>query len=697
MINVPELFGSMVFGDREMKKRLSPETYKALKTTISADAALSPALADEIAEAMKNWAIEKGATHYTHWFQPMTGLPAEKHDSFIDPQEGGSVIMTFKGKELIKGEPDASSFPSGGMRETAEARGYTAWDPTSYAFVMGTTLYIPTCFISYTGEILDKKTPLLRSMSAVSKVAAKLANLLGVKCKSVKSTVGPEQEYFLIDKQLYNARKDLIYTGRTLFGAAPPKGQELEDQYFGSIRTRVMEFMEDVDMQLWKLGVNAKTRHNEVAPCQHELAPVYSSINVATDHNLLTMEVLKKTAEKHGLACLLHEKPFKGVNGSGKHNNWSISTDTGVNLLSPGKDPANNLLFLATVAAVIEAVHKHSDLLRLSVATAGNDHRLGANEAPPAIISVYLGDQIKALFDAIEAGKPYKAAKSARTEIGVDVIPDFEKDNSDRNRTSPFAFTGNKFEFRALGSSLNIGCPNVMINVAVADAMEGMVEKLSKVKPENMEKEVRKLIKETYSAHKAVVFNGNNYSDEWIKVESKKRGLPEIKSTPEALPYYTRPDNIALFEHFGIFSARECEARKEILLEQYAKVINIEAHTMYKMTAKQILPACVEFMNVLSESVRRKKDLDMTYDYEGSVLYKASRLVDAAYAQNNVLADLRKAAAGMTDIEAQTKYLHDVVLAQMEALRATVDELELLISSDYWPLPSYGDMLFYQD
>ncbi len=697
MINVPELFGSMVFGDREMKKRLSPETYKALKTTISADAALSPALADEIAEAMKNWAIEKGATHYTHWFQPMTGLPAEKHDSFIDPQEGGSVIMTFKGKELIKGEPDASSFPSGGMRETAEARGYTAWDPTSYAFVMGTTLYIPTCFISYTGEILDKKTPLLRSMSAVSKVAAKLANLLGVKCKSVKSTVGPEQEYFLIDKQLYNARKDLIYTGRTLFGAAPPKGQELEDQYFGSIRTRVMEFMEDVDMQLWKLGVNAKTRHNEVAPCQHELAPVYSSINVATDHNLLTMEVLKKTAEKHGLACLLHEKPFKGVNGSGKHNNWSISTDTGVNLLSPGKDPTNNLLFLATVAAVIEAVHKHSDLLRLSVATAGNDHRLGANEAPPAIISVYLGDQIKAIFDAIEAGKPYKAAKSARTEIGVDVIPDFEKDNSDRNRTSPFAFTGNKFEFRALGSSLNIGCPNVMINVAVADAMEGMVEKLSKVKPENMEKEVRKLIKETYSAHKAVVFNGNNYSDEWIKVESKKRGLPEIKSTPEALPYYTRPDNIALFEHFGIFSARECEARKEILLEQYAKVINIEAHTMYKMTAKQILPACVEFMNVLSESVRRKKDLDMTYDYEGSVLYKASRLVDAAYAQNNVLADLRKAAAGMTDIEAQTKYLHDVVLAQMEALRATVDELELLISSDYWPLPSYGDMLFYQD
>lgn len=697
MINVPEMFGSMVFNDKEMKKRLSQETYKALKTTISGDKALSPKLADEIADAMKEWAIEKGATHYTHWFQPMTGLPAEKHDSFIDPQEGGSVIMTFKGKELIKGEPDASSFPSGGMRETAEARGYTAWDPTSYAFVMGTTLYIPTCFISYTGEVLDKKTPLLRSMAAIGDVATKLANILGVKCSAVKSTVGPEQEYFLIDKELYNARKDLIYTGRTLFGAAPPKGQELEDQYFGSIRSRVMAFMEDVDAQLWKLGVNAKTRHNEVAPCQHELAPVYASINVSADHNLLTMEVLKKTAERHGLACLLHEKPFKGVNGSGKHNNWSISTDTGINLLSPGKDPANNLLFLLSVSAVIEAVHKHSDLLRLSVASAGNDHRLGANEAPPAIISVYLGDQLKAIFDAIEEGKAYKEANTVRTSIGVSAIPDFEKDTSDRNRTSPFAFTGNKFEFRALGSALNIGCPNVMINVAVADAMEGMVKKLSKVKPENLEKEVRKLIKETYTAHKAVVFNGNNYSDEWINVESKKRGLPEIKSTPEALQYYTLPENVALFEHFGIFKQRECEARKEILLEQYAKVINIEAHTMYKMTAKQILPACVEFMNVLSKSIKNKKALDMSYDYEGSVLYKSSRLVDKAYAQNNELEALRLKAAGMTDSSESATYLHDVVLVKMEALRATIDELELLISSDYWPLPSYGDMLFYQD
>lgn len=697
MLNVPEMFGSMVFNDKEMKKRLSAETYKALKTTISDDKALSPKLADEIAEAMKEWAIEKGATHYTHWFQPMTGLPAEKHDSFIDPQPGGSVIMTFKGKELIKGEPDASSFPSGGMRETAEARGYTAWDPTSYAFVMGTTLYIPTCFISFTGEVLDKKTPLLRSMAAISEVATKLANILGVKCSSVKSTVGPEQEYFLIDKELYNARKDLIYTGRTLFGAAPPKGQELEDQYFGAIRTRVMAFMEDVDEQLWKLGVNAKTRHNEVAPCQHELAPVYASINVATDHNLLTMEVLKKTAEKHGLACLLHEKPFKGVNGSGKHNNWSISTDTGINLLAPGKDPSNNLLFLLSISAVIEAVHKHSDLLRLSVASAGNDHRLGANEAPPAIISVYLGDHLKAIFDAIEEGKTYKEAGSVKTAIGVGAVPDFEKDNSDRNRTSPFAFTGNKFEFRALGSALNIGCPNVMINVAVADAMEGMVAKLSKVKPENLEKEARKLIKSTYAEHKAVVFNGNNYSEEWIKVESKKRGLPEIKSTPEALQYYTLPENVALFEHFGIFKQRECEARKEILLEQYAKVINIEAHTMFKMTAKQILPACVEFMNVLSKSIKNKKSLDMSYDYEGSVLYKSGRLVDKAYAQNNELESLRLKAASMNGASESAMYLHDVVLVKMEELRATIDELELLISSDYWPLPSYGDMLFYQD
>ena len=696
-MNVPELFGSMVFNDGEMKKRLTPETYKALKMTVSSGAALSPKLADEIAEAMKVWAIEKGATHYTHWFQPMTGLPAEKHDSFIDPQQGGSVIMTFKGKELIKGEPDASSFPSGGMRATAEARGYTVWDPTSYAFVIGTTLYIPTCFVSYTGEVLDKKTPLLRSMDALSNIATKFARLFGVECDRVNCTVGSEQEYFLIDRDLYNSRKDLRYTGRTLFGAEPPKGQELEDQYFGSIRTRVMEYMEDVDEQLWKLGVSAKTRHNEVAPSQHELAPVYESVNVATDHNLLTMEVLKKTAERHGLACLLHEKPFKGVNGSGKHNNWSISTDTGINLLSPGKDPANNLLFLSTVAAVIKAVHKHADLFRLSVATAGNDHRLGANEAPPAIISVYLGDQLTDIFDAIESGKKYKSGAAAKTGIGVSAVPDFTKDNSDRNRTSPFAFTGNKFEFRALGSSLNIGCPNMMINVAVADAMESMVEVLEKVKPADFEKTVRKLIKDIYLEHKAIVFNGNNYSSEWIDVESKKRGLPEIKSTPEALLHYTLPENVELLSRYGVLTARECAARKEILLEQYAKVINIEAYTMYKMTAKMILPACVEFMNVLSESVSRKKELGMSYDYEGSVLYKTSKLVDEAYAKNNKLEELRKTAAGMSDIEKQTMYLHDVVLAEMDDLRGVIDSLELLCSSDYWPLPSYGDMLFYAD
>ena len=567
-MNVPELFGSMVFNDGEMKKRLTPETYKALKSTVSSGAALSSKLADEIAEAMKEWAIEKGATHFTHWFQPMTGLPAEKHDSFIDPQSGGSVIMTFKGKELIKGEPDASSFPSGGMRATAEARGYTVWDPTSYAFVIGTTLYIPTCFVSYTGEVLDKKTPLLRSMDAISNVATRFARAFGVKCDRVNCTVGPEQEYFLIDRKMYNARKDLRYTGRTLFGAEPPKGQELEDQYFGAIRTRVMAFMEDVDVQLWKLGVSAKTRHNEVAPSQHELAPVYATVSVATDHNLLTMEVLKKTAERHGLACLLHEKPFKGVNGSGKHNNWSISTDPGVTLLSPGKDPANNLLFLATVAAVIKAVHEHADLLRLSVATAGNDHRLGANEAPPAIISIYLGDQLSDIFEAIASGKKYKSGAASRAAVGVSAVPDFTKDNSDRNRTSPFAFTGNKFEFRALGSALNIACPNMMINVIVADAMESMLETLEKASPADFEKTAKKLIKETYLAHKAIVFNGNNYSSEWIDIESKKRGLPEIKSPPEALPYYTLPKNVELLSRYGVLTARECEARKEILLEQ---------------------------------------------------------------------------------------------------------------------------------
>lgn len=694
MINVPETFGSMVFNDAEMSKRLSPATYKALKSTMYVDSALPVELADEIAEAMKIWAIEKGATHYTHWFQPMTGLPAEKHDSFIEPQTNGTVIMTFKGKELIKGEPDASSFPSGGMRETAEARGYTAWDPTSYAFVMGTTLYVPTCFISYTGEVLDKKTPLLRSMSAINKVATRLANLLGVKCESVRTTVGAEQEYFLIDKELHDARKDLRYTGRTLFGAPPPKGQELEDQYFGAIRPRVMAFMEDVDMKLWKLGVNSKTRHNEVAPCQHELAPVYSSINVATDHNLLTMEVLKKTAEEHGLACLLHEKPFKGVNGSGKHDNWSISTDTGVNFLSPGKDPSKNILFLMTVTAVIQAVHEHADLLRLSVATAGNDHRLGANEAPPAIMSVYLGDDLKAVFDAIEAGTSYKTCH-AKTCIGVRAVPEFEKDTSDRNRTSPFAFTGNKFEFRALGSSLNIACPNVMINVSVADAMEKMVAQLEKASPENIEKEAIALIRKTFAEHKAVVFNGNNYSEEWINVESKKRGLPEIKSTPDALLNYTRPENVALFEHFGIFKARECEARKNILLEQYAKVINIEAHTMYKITAKQILPACVEFMNVLAQSIAKKKELGASCEYETDALKEASALVDKAYDQNKALEKARLKSAGMSDLEAQTKYLHDFVLEKMEKMRTTIDKLELIISSAYWPFPSYGDLLYY--
>ena len=698
MSTVSDYFGCLVFDDRVMKANLSADVYASLRRTIDEGAKLDASVANAVAAAMKDWAVAHGATHYTHWFQPLTGITAEKHDSFISPAPDGGVIMDFSGKELIKGEPDASSFPSGGLRATFEARGYTAWDPTSYAFIKGKTLCIPTAFCSYGGEALDKKTPLLRSMEALNRQAMRILKLFGntdVKC--VRTNVGPEQEYFLVDKEMYEQRKDLIFTGRTLFGAKSPKGQEMDDHYFGVIKPRVAAYMEDLNEELWKLGILAKTEHNEVAPAQHELAPIYTTTNIATDHNQLTMEIMQKVAAKHGLVCLLHEKPFAGVNGSGKHNNWSMATDTGVNLLSPGETPYENAQFLLFLCAVIKAVDDYQDLLRLSVATAGNDHRLGANEAPPAIISVYLGDQLKAIFDAIEEGKTYKAGKASKIEIGVDVIPDFEKDNSDRNRTSPFAFTGNKFEFRALGSSLNIGCPNVMINVAVADAIERMVNILSDVKAEDFEAAVRKLIRDTYKEHKAIVFNGNNYSEEWINVESKKRGLPEIKSTPDALPYYTKPENVELFKHFGIFSERECEARKNILLEQYAKVINIEAHTMYKMTAKQILPACAEFMNVLSESVKSKKDLGMSYDYEGSVLYKISRLVDKAYAQNNELEELRRTASNISGIEEQTKYLHDTVLAHMDSLRDTVDQLELLVSSDYWPLPSYGDMLFYQD
>ena len=691
-MNVPELFGSMVFNDREMKKSLSSSAYNALCLTMRSGCQLPEGIADEVAEAMKNWAIKKGATHFTHWFQPMTGLPAEKHDSFIEPSGGGAVIMTFSGKELIKGEPDASSFPTGGIRETCEARGYTAWDPTSYAFVRGTTLYIPTCFISYTGEVLDKKTPLLKSEEIVSRAALRLTKLFGVPAEMVNVTCGVEQEYFLIDRELYNARKDLIYTGRTLFGAAPPKGQELEDQYFGSIKPRVLAFMEDVDKELWELGVNAKTRHNEVAPCQHEIAPVFSRVNVAADHNLLTMEVLKTTAEKHGLMCLLHEKPFSGVNGSGKHNNWSMSTDSGLNLFNPGKHPEDNYLFLCSIVSVVAGVHRHADLLRLSVASAGNDHRLGASEAPPAIISVFLGDEIKNILDSIESGGAIKKTVSRKTSIGVNSVANFETDSNDRNRTSPVAFTGNKFEFRALGSALNISCPNVMINISVAEAMDDLADLIEKDSGPIKDRAIR-AIKKLYSEHKAVVFNGNNYSDEWINVESKKRGLPEIKTTPEALMRYTLPENLKLFEKLGLFTPREAEARKVILLEQYSKVINIEAHTMFKITAKEFLPACASFAGALAGTISSKASVGASHAYETDVLAKVSSLTDKAYALNNKLEEMRKEAALMP-LNKRVMALKDSIIPGMNDLRSVIDSLELLVDRDYWPMPSYGDMLF---
>ncbi len=599
MTNVPELFGTLVFNDKVMKERLPKETYTALKQTVESGASLDPALANTIAAVMKDWAIEHGATHYTHWFQPMTGITAEKHDSFISPNGDGTVIMNFSGKELIHGEPDASSFPSGGLRSTFEARGYTAWDPSSYAFIKDSALCIPTAFISYSGQVLDKKTPLLRSMRAISKQAVRVLHALGETAVSrVNATVGAEQEYFLIDKSLWKKRKDLIFTGRTLFGARPPKGQELEDHYFGNIRPRVIAFMDDLDRELWKLGVLAKTRHNEVAPAQHELAPIFAEVNVATDHNQLTMEVMKKIADRHDLVCLLHEKPFAGVNGSGKHNNWSISADTGSNLLDPGKTPETNTRFLLFLTAILKAVDEHQDLLRLSVASAGNDHRLGANEAPPAIISVFLGDELTGILESMQSGKTYAGKKSSKMQV-AESIPAFMSDTTDRNRTSPFAFTGNKFEFRSLGSTFNIACPNVMLNTAVADVLAEFADRLTAAA--DPAKEALKIVTETYAAHKRIVFNGNNYSDEWVK-EAEKRGLLNLKTTPEALPYYSRPENLAMFARHGVYTGEEIKAREEILLENYCKVINIEALTMIDMAGKQIIPACIRYMASLASA-----------------------------------------------------------------------------------------------
>ena len=695
MKKVSDYFGANVFNDAKMQERLPKPVYKALRKTIENGDALDISIANVVAHAMKDWAIEMGCTHYTHWFQPMTGVTAEKHDSFISPKSEGEVIMEFSGKELIKGEPDASSFPSGGIRATFEARGYTTWDPTSPAFVRDKTLYIPTAFCSYTGEVLDKKTPLLRSMEKLSNEAVKVLNLLGkTDVYRVTTTVGPEQEYFLIDKEMYDQRPDLMYTGRTLFGAMAPKGQELADHYFGSIKTRVSDFMHDLDEELWKLGVFAKTKHNEVAPSQHELAPVFSTANIATDHNELTMEVMKKIAEKHGLVCLLHEKPFAGVNGSGKHNNWSISTNTGENLLKPGKNPEDNLQFQLFLAAVVKAVDEYQDLLRITVASSGNDHRLGANEAPPAIISMYLGDDLGALVESIIEGKDYKSHKAARMETGVEALPDFKKDNSDRNRTSPFAFTGNKFEFRALGSSLNIACPNYMLNTMVAEELKGFYAELKDA--EDLDSALKALIRKVLTEHKRIIFNGDNYSDEWVE-EAEKRGLCNYKSLPDAMEHYIDKKNVDLFASNGIVTEAEMRARYEIELEQYSKLLNIEALTMLQMAKKDIAPAVMTFTKELSEAVAVKKSVSSSLSTyaEEQVLESLSDKLEQFVKKTGELEDsLAKASDCAEDNLALAKYYRNTVFELMQELRAIGDSMESETYSEYWPYPSYGEILF---
>ena len=694
-INVPDIFASMVFNDDVMRERLPKDVYKSLRKTIDDGKDLDITVANAVANAMKDWAIEKGATHYTHWFQPMTGITAEKHDSFISPTADGRIIMEFSGKELIKGEPDASSFPSGGLRATFEARGYTAWDPTSYAFIKDHSLYIPTAFCSYGGEVLDKKTPLLRSMEALSAQAVRILRLFGDSTtKRVITTVGPEQEYFLVDKKLYDERPDLIYTGRTLFGARAPKGQELEDHYFGAIKPRIAAFMQELDEELWKLGVLAKTKHNEVAPAQHELAPIFSTTNVATDHNQLTMETMKNVALRHGLVCLLHEKPFAGVNGSGKHNNWSISTDTGKNLLEPGKLPQENAQFLLFLAAVIKGVDEYLDLLRISVASAGNDHRLGANEAPPAIISIFLGDELTAILHAIETGTVYGGTLRVNMEIGVNVLPSFTKDTTDRNRTSPFAFTGNKFEFRSLGSQLNIACPNIMLNTIIADELEQFADELEG--KEDFNGALNALIKRVIKEHKRIIFNGDGYADAW-KAEAAKRGLTNLPTTVDALPHYTDEKNVKLFTKHKIYTEVEMQSRQDIILETYAKTINIEALTASDMVKRDILPAVSSYVAELASGVATKKAIsdDIPCEAELDIIKRLSGLQDCAYkklaALDNAIIGVKE--VGEDPIEVAT-YYKDSVITAMTELRAVVDEMETLVSSDYWPYPSYGDLMF---
>ena len=694
-INVPDIFASMVFNDDVMRERLPKDVYKSLRKTIDNGKDLDITVANAVANAMKDWAIEKGATHYTHWFQPMTGITAEKHDSFISPTADGRIIMEFSGKELIKGEPDASSFPSGGLRATFEARGYTAWDPTSYAFIKDHSLFIPTAFCSYGGEVLDKKTPLLRSMEALSAQAVRILRLFGDSTtKRVITTVGPEQEYFLVDKKLYDERPDLIYTGRTLFGARAPKGQELEDHYFGAIKPRIAAFMQELDEELWKLGVLAKTKHNEVAPAQHELAPIFSTTNVATDHNQLTMETMKNVALRHGLVCLLHEKPFAGVNGSGKHNNWSISTDTGKNLLEPGKLPQENAQFLLFLAAVIKGVDEYQDLLRISVASAGNDHRLGANEAPPAIISIFLGDELTAILHAIETGTVYGGTLRVNMEIGVNVLPSFTKDTTDRNRTSPFAFTGNKFEFRSLGSQLNIACPNIMLNTIIADELEQFADELEG--KEDFNGALNALIKRVIKEHKRIIFNGDGYADAW-KTEAAKRGLTNLPTTVDALPHYTDEKNVKLFTKHKIYTEVEMQSRQDIILETYAKTINIEALTASDMVKRDILPAVSSYVAELASGVATKKAIsdDIPCEAELDIIKRLSGLQDCAYkklaALDNAIIGVKE--VGEDPIEVAT-YYKDSVITAMTELRAVVDEMETLVSSDYWPYPSYGDLMF---
>ena len=694
--NIPELYGSLVFNDKVMRSKLPKDMYKALKKTIENGTHLELDVANSVAVAMKEWATENGATHYTHWFQPMTNVTAEKHDSFISPTGDGQVIMDFSGKELVKGEPDASSFPSGGLRATFEARGYTAWDPTSPAFIKDGTLYIPTAFCSYSGEALDKKTPLLRSMETLDKEATNLLHIMGNKeVRHVNTTVGPEQEYFLVDKELYKQRKDLVFCGRTLIGAPAPKGQEMEDHYFGALKPRVAAYMHDLDVELWKLGIPAKTKHNEVAPAQHELAPVFDTTNVAVDHNQLTMEVMKKVADKHGLVCLLHEKPFEGINGSGKHNNWSMITDTGVNILDPGKTPAENTQFLIFLTAVIKAVDEYADVLRISVASAGNDHRLGANEAPPAVVSVFLGDELTEILKSIENGEYFAGSRAVQMDIGAKVLPHFVKDNTDRNRTSPFAFTGNKFEFRMLGSEASVANPNIILNTAVAECVHQFAEQLKDVPDDKMDDAIHELIRKTITDHKRVIFNGNGYTDEWIE-EAEKRGLYNLKSTPDALPQWIADKNIELFTKYHIFTKEEIESRYEIWLETYSKILNIESNTMVEMVQKDFLPSVFAYIDKIAATAVAKKSVvaDVSTASEEKLIKELSQLADEISTGLDTLkADTAKALA-TEDPLANAKAYQTVVLSDMETLRKSVDAAEVLIPDALLPYPTYDKLLF---